>query len=96
MPNDLLSMNSAPKPMKPKASRGLSAFFQPAIDTVAALDPTDTLLQLLSGVKKPAPPTLEEGDYNFVPPTPQFDPIMEEAMNRQGKVKQVLGKIPGR
>ena len=79
-----------------KASRGLADFFRPAIDTVAALDPTDTLLQLLSGVKKVAPPTLQEGDYNFVPTNPQLDDPMTEMLNRQGKIKQTFGKIPGR
>ena len=85
------------QPQKPKASKGLSSFFQPAIDTIAALDPTDTLLQLLSGVKKVPPPMAQEGDYNFIPSAPELgDPLLEQSMNRQNKIKQTFGKIPGR
>ena len=82
--------------MPNNAKRGLSAFFQPAIDTVAALDPTDTLLQLLSGVKKAPPPVAAPDDYNFIPQSPDMDPLLNEAMNRQNKVKSTFGKIPGR
>jgi len=84
---------------KPKASRGLSSYFQPAIDTVAAMDPTGVLLNLLSGVKSapPAPqPTLQQDDFNFIPKSPELIDPMTEMMNRQGKIKQTFGKIPGR
>lgn len=85
------------KAMKPKASRGLMDFFRPAVDTVAAMDPTDTLLQLLSGVKKTPPATAAPDDYNFIPSAPELgDPLLEQAMNRQNKVKSTFGKIPGR
>ena len=80
----------------PNPKKGLSAFFQPAIDTVAALDPTDTLLQLLSGVKKVPPPVATPDDYNFVPQSQDLDPLVTQGMNRQNKIKQTFGKIPGR
>ena len=90
MPNDSMLK-------KPKASRGLVDYFRPAIDTVAAMDPTDTLLQLISGVRKAeSPPAAVEGDYNFIPSAPEMDPMATEMMNRQNKIKQTFGKIPGR
>lgn len=96
MPNDALQ-KQAVKP--PKASRGLSSFFQPAINTVAGMDPTGVLLQLLGkgpvGPMEP-PPTTMPDDYGFIPPTPQLDDPTTQMMNRQNKIKSTFGKIPGR
>ncbi len=85
--------------VKPKASRGLSSFFRPAINTVAGMDPTGVLLQLLGkgpvGPMEP-PPTTMPDDYGFVPASPQLDDPMTNMMNRQNKIKSTFGKIPGR
>ena len=82
--------------VKPKASRGLSQFFQPAINTVAGMDPTGVLLQLLAGGKTEPTPAAQPDDYNFIPPTPQLDDPTMGMMNRQNKIKSTFGKIPGR
>jgi hypothetical protein len=99
MPNDLMEYNQK-KPLlakKPKANRGLMDFFRPAVDTVAAMDPTDTLLKLLSGVQSvPNQPTASPEDYNYIPSAPELGDPLTEMMNRQTKVKSTFGKIPGR
>ncbi len=95
MPNDALMKDKVQKPKK----SGLHSYFQPAIDRVAALDPTDTLLNLLGVAKSAptAPPAAQQGDYNFIPSAPELGgDLMTQAMNRQNKVKKTFGKIPGR
>ena len=82
---------------KPKASRGLMDFFRPAVDTVAAMDPTDTLLQLLSGAKPvDRAPMAAPEDYNYIPKAPELGDPLTEMMNKQNKIKSTFGKIPGR
>jgi len=93
MPNDALQKQ---KVKSPAASRGLSQFFQPAINTVAGMDPTGVLLQLLGKGPVEPTPTATPDDYGFIPTTPQLDDPTTSMMNRQNKIKSTFGKIPGR
>lgn len=84
------------KTTQPKASRGLSQFFQPAINTVAGMDPTGVLLQLLGKGPVEPTPVATPDDYGFIPSSPQLDDPTTQMMNRQSKIKSTFGKIPGR